>query len=479
MHRVDLQCNVLDVLNRWPRGYALGAMIAADGYARYSVLGIPVSVSHNLDDVFAVRSVVNADPGTEISDPCAGSQERNSTYKADTTHRVPFNKGWIVSFAYETGIGLSAAGMQHNFYRNGKHTGSKHGVYQHNSREIDSLPQVIAARIEGALVYDHRLRMWYVTGDWVEAELKLVLDACRQNTRCENSYVASEFVPLIAKEFYQESVTATLGYIYSGDIYQANITHPLCAEFQGCALTWFAARCGAASPRYACYIQCRDGIITSFSPELLLHYDAASRRLTTRPMKGTRPDIGGAYADLTRSEKDRAELAMIVDLLRNDLGRVCELGSVQVESARDIEAHDSLLQTTATITGTLGAHRSLRDAWESCFPGGSVTGAPKSRAMQIISELEYYPRGHYCGCAGYIADGGDAQLNITIRTGQLIAKDPLSTAHPHECPKGTAVVYGVGAGIVADSLPPEEWAETLAKAAPLYAKQGRQRSMIS
>jgi anthranilate/para-aminobenzoate synthase component I len=192
--------------------------------------------------------------------------------------------------------------------------------------------------------------------------------------------------------------------------------------------------------------------LASLSPELFLELGVADDRLVTCPMKGTRADEADV-SELRDSLKDRAELAMIVDLLRNDLGRVCDLGTVRVDTAHRVERHGApgagVLQSTATISGLPRIDRLLLDAVMGCFPCGSVTGAPKVRAMQIIEELELTPRGPYCGAAGFVSDSGAMRFNVAIRTALF---------------EQTEVSYSVGAGIVADSVPESEWFETLLKA---------------
>jgi anthranilate/para-aminobenzoate synthase component I len=169
-------------------------------------------------------------------------------------------------------------------------------------------------------------------------------------------------------------------------------------------------------------------------------------------MKGTRP-ANADPAELAAAEKDRAELAMIVDLMRNDLARVCELPTVRVEEARAVDAHaGSVLQATATVAGRLRTDRTLGDALRATFPPGSVTGAPKIRAMQIIDELETAPRHLYCGVAGWIGDDGACELSVTIRAAIVSGAGASRRVDVH-----------AGAGIVADSEPEAEWTETLLK----------------
>jgi len=185
--------------------------------------------------------------------------------------------------------------------------------------------------------------------------------------------------------------------------------------------------------------------------------------VVTRPIKGTRPRVGDEVIDglrrreLAGSEKDRAELTMIVDLLRNDLGRVCEFGSVRVVSAAELEVHPTVYHLVGTIEGQLRPEWDWADLLRASFPGGSITGAPKIRAMQIIDELEPTCRSVYCGSVGYIGLDGSVCLNIAIRTMIYEA--------------GRLHLFA-GGGIVADSDPADEYDETLAKAAGLLRALG-------
>jgi para-aminobenzoate synthetase component I len=205
------------------------------------------------------------------------------------------------------------------------------------------------------------------------------------------------------------------------------------------------------------YYASDDYALVCNSPELFLRVtpdrQTGGRQVVTRPIKGTRRRGPGMGAELRDSRKDQAELNMIVDLERNDLGRVCEIGSVKVTEPRTIEEHPTVYHGAATIEGTLRSDVGLVDLLRATFPGGSITGAPKIRAMQIIDELEPARRGPYCGAIGYLSCDGHMQFNIAIRT-MII--------------KGGQIHIPVGGGIVADSDPPAEYEETLVKAAALF-----------
>jgi para-aminobenzoate synthetase component 1 len=247
-------------------------------------------------------------------------------------------------------------------------------------------------------------------------------------------------------------------YIRAGDIYQVNLSQRLAApcEFSGWELF---QRLSAVSPApFSAFLDCGDFQIASSSPEQFLRLSGP--HVQTRPIKGTRPrdadptrDAQLAY-ELQTSPKELAELVMITDLLRNDLGKVCEFGSVQTPDLARLEKFAQVQHLVSTIEGRLRKDVTHFAAFASCFPGGSITGAPKIRAMEIIDELEPISRGPYTGALGYLGFNRESQLSITIRT--AICKDGL--AH-----------FNVGAGIVADSNPEAEYEETLAKAAGFLA----------
>ncbi len=272
-------------------------------------------------------------------------------------------------------------------------------------------------------------------------------------------------------------VARVLEYIRAGDVYQVNLAHELTGEFSGSARALFGELAARSRPWFGAYLESADErtrrAMLSLSPELFLDFDPATRRVLTRPMKGTRP--GGASAqELDASPKDRAELNMIVDLMRNDLGRVCNFGSVRVETARAIERHGGaagVIQATGSVSGTLRAELGVDDLLRATFPGGSVTGAPKIRAMQIIDELEPTARGPYCGSVGFVSDCGRAAFNIAIRT--ALVEEPQVAVRTTPGVFDRAVLrYSVGAGIVADSDPASEWQETMDKAGFLASMAG-------
>ncbi len=262
----------------------------------------------------------------------------------------------------------------------------------------------------------------------------------------------------LSRADFLSAVDRAQRYIRAGDIYQVNLSQRLTApcDFSGWELF---RRLGAVSPApFSAFLKFDDFQLASSSPELFLRLSGS--HIMTRPIKGTRPrgadptrDAQLAY-ELQTSAKELAELVMITDLLRNDLGKVCEFGSVQTPELARLEQFAQVQHLVSTVEGRLRTDVTHLAALAACFPGGSITGAPKFRAMEIIDELEPLTRGPYCGCHGYLGFNRESQLSITIRT--AICKDGL--AH-----------FNVGAGIVADSVPEAEYEETLAKAAGFLA----------
>lgn len=270
--------------------------------------------------------------------------------------------------------------------------------------------------------------------------------------------------PSWTRQQYREAARRCLDYIEAGDVYELNLTmqfdvRPAAARPTIHPVdTYRLLRRRNPSP-FAALLRCGDTSILSASPELFL--SRRGTRVVTRPMKGTRPRRAGfepeTAAELLASEKERAELTMIVDLMRNDLARVCEPGSVRVDEERIIELHPSVLQQVSTVSGELAPHTTNADLLRAAFPCGSITGAPKIRAMQIIREIEPMARGPYCGGVFIIEPGGDLTMNVAIRT--------LSMSQ-------SGIRFHGGGAIVADSEPSDELNEIRAKTEPLLRAIG-------
>jgi para-aminobenzoate synthetase / 4-amino-4-deoxychorismate lyase len=269
------------------------------------------------------------------------------------------------------------------------------------------------------------------------------------------AYERPTWRPQVSKGEYVTAITKIHQHIAAGDTYQVNYTFPLTSRFDGDAWSWFSDLQRAQPAGYCAYVDLGRHLILSLSPELF--FERRGDHLITRPMKGT--SRRGRWLDedveqmarLRASAKERAENLMIVDLLRNDLGKIAETGSVDVPELFAVERYPTVLQMTSTVTARCKPSVRLADIFRALFPCGSITGAPKLRTMQIIRELESRPRGIYTGTIGLIRPGGDCVFNVAIRT---LVLDRLT---------GEAT-FGVGGGITFDSTAEAEYEECALKA---------------
>ncbi len=246
-------------------------------------------------------------------------------------------------------------------------------------------------------------------------------------------------------------------YLKEGDCYQVNLTQRFSAKCEGDTWQAYQALREINAAPFSAYLNFPDVKILSSSPERFLKL--TGRHVETKPIKGTRPrksehiENDAQIANLLNSPKDRAENVMIVDLLRNDISKVCKNGSVQVPKLFEIESYSTVHHLVSTVTGELADNQHALDLLQHCFPGGSITGAPKIRAMEIIEELEPHRRGIYCGSIGYIGFNGNMDTNIAIRT--LVQSDDT-------------IRFWAGGGIVNDSVVEEEYQESFDKAAAMF-----------
>jgi len=264
--------------------------------------------------------------------------------------------------------------------------------------------------------------------------------------------ITSNFTP----DSYASAFASVQNYLKSGDCYQINLAQRFSAVASGDALGAYLTLRSLSPAPYSAFLNLPQVQILCASPERFLRVQ--NGRVETRPIKGTRPRGCNAQQDIRLAEelhnhpKDRAENLMIVDLLRNDLGKSCTPGSVRVPKLFEVESYANVHHLVSTVEGKLAEGRDALDVLRGCFPGGSVTGAPKLRAMQIIEQLEPHRRGIYCGAIGYVGFDGNMDSNIVIRT--LVYS-------------GDEVCCWAGGGIVADSEEKAEYQETLDKASAM------------
>lgn len=445
-------------------GVLLESVAADTAWARFSIYALEPT------RVLSVSDACGLDPLSELARVC------RPWIDTPSPEGIPFAGGWIGYLAYEAGRFVEPAAGFH--------------------RLPPTMPIAEWALFDVVLVHDAATNKWTIAGTETPETLGGSREALAGRLRRLESLVresdgaadlADRPSPRLAyrdgiapsddegwnytRQAYFEKIERALDYIRAGDIFQVNVTRR--CRLKTATPDWLIyERLREANPSaFAAYLPLRrsaassaaNGAILSSSPELLLQLQQG--RVITRPIKGTRPrgrtadSDAAAQAELAASEKDRAELNMIIDLERNDLGRVCEFGSVRVEHGGEIETLPTVFHRTATISGTLREGVDAIDLLRATFPGGSITGAPKVRAMQIIHELEPTPRGPYCGAIGWIGLNGDMMLNLPIRT--MIA---------HE----GCIDLQVGSGIVADSDTAEEYAELAAKAAGMMRAISRE-----
>ena len=280
---------------------------------------------------------------------------------------------------------------------------------------------------------------------------------------CPSLPTEGRFIANFTKDAYIKAIKRAKEYIAAGDIYQVNLSQRFTADLNIHPYDLYTRLRTRNPAPFAAYLNFNDVAIVSSSPERFLQFFADTRMVCTRPIKGTRPRGATPEEDaklaheLLKSEKDRAELIMIIDLERNDLGRVCEIGSVHVPELIVLEKYPTVYHLVSTVAGKLPKDMDRIDLLKATFPGGSITGAPKIRSMEIIDELEPTKRSVYTGAIGYLSFTGNMDLNIVIRT--FIVHD------------GKAY-FQVGGGIVADSDPEAEYQETLDKGRALFDALG-------
>jgi len=323
------------------------------------------------------------------------------------------------------------------------------------------LPQACFGWYDAALIYDHLNGVFFGVSIRGEENLNALLEKARQPLSADESFSVSGLRSNFDRSDFVDAVEEIRSHILNGEIYQANLAQRFEVDFSGSIWALYERLRETNPAPYSAYLKFGEENFLSSSPERFLM--SRNQMATTRPIKGTRPRGVDAMADLaferalSESKKDRAELLMIVDLERNDLGKVCEPGSIQVSDLFAVERYSRVIHQTANVSGRLEQGKDAFDCLEALFPGGSITGAPKIRSMEVIEELERHRRGIYTGSIGYVSSDGNADFNIAIRTMRQ-TKDKL--------------LFHVGSGIVWDSDPNIEYEETLHKAIALLEALG-------
>lgn len=368
----------------------------------------------------------------ESTEPFAILEKYRKLFFAPSVSDLPFTGGALGYFSYELGYQLETI----------KTAKKPSGL---------DLPEMMVGLYDWALLYDNQIKqlylvvhkhnqsdenlevLWNTRFDWI-------LQQSKDNEPVIAFHLKSKWQSNMNKKQYHNKFQKVQDYILSGDCYQVNLAQRFQASYQGDEYQAYQALYEENTPPFAAFIRLPQHTILSLSPERFIKLSNES--IETKPIKGTRPRyIDKVQDDMSRkallnSEKDRAENLMIVDLLRNDIGRVSEAGSVTVPKLFAIESFPAVHHLVSTVNGKLATSFSTEDLLRACFPGGSITGAPKIRAMEVIAELEPQRRQLYCGSIAYINSDGKMDSNISIRT--LICNNDN-------------IYCWAGGGIVADS----------------------------
>lgn len=395
--------------------------------------------------------IANAGRWTAVRDQIRSTLKNPPTRVMDLP---PFQGGWLGWFAYELGTA---------FDRIDRHPNAPHPV-----------PDIALGLYDWVIAWDHLVGDVWLISTGIDADgnanaqrARLRADAALERWHAEvralpartsspGATPASDF----SAAGYREAVEQVIEYVLAGDLFQANLAQRFSAPFDRSPLRLYGNLIRSTAAPMAAFVRRGETVVVSASPERFVRLDMPSRQVETRPIKGTRPRHSDPARDaelareLEASEKDRAENVMIVDLMRNDLSRVCVAGSVRTPALCQVESHPTVHHLVSTVTGELGAGRGALDLLAAVFPGGSITGAPKLRAMEIIKELEPIARGVYSGSIGWIGLDGAMDTSIAIRT--LTVADDIVTLH-------------AGGGITALSTPADEYQESLDKAQALVA----------
>ncbi len=326
-------------------------------------------------------------------------------------------------------------------------------------RDDLGLPPLALGRFDSWLEFDHTCRLVHVRGTGPAEHLARALRAATAAPPAHEA--ASEWRSSLPRPRYEHAVERAIDYIRAGDVFQVNLSQRLTAGWSGDPFALYASLRAASPAPFAALVRLAGADVISASPERFL--SRRGNRIETRPIKGTRPRGADAASDrrnalaLRSSAKDVAENVMIVDLARNDLGRIAEFGSVAVKELCALESHPGVHHLVSTVEARTRGDVSAAAVVRATFPPGSVTGAPKIRALEIIEELEPVRRGPYCGAIGWFGPGDELELSVAIRT--LVSADDALHLH-------------VGGAVTADSDPAGEWEETMHKAARLLEAAG-------
>jgi len=449
-HEIPYQTNSAELFAKiadWPWAVFLDSGQPTSQFGRYDIMAAKPFMRLVTNGQQTV--IADADgESSSSSDPFELLKKTLAPYQSTKTV-LPFEGGAIGYFSYD----LS---------RRVEHLPSV-------ALDAENMPQMMVGIYDWAVVVDHQSQRAYLVShckhsktahDW--PSLCALLDEPLKPTPQADFKINSALQSNMSQAQYNAAFNRIKQYIHEGDCYQVNLAQRFSAQASGDAWSAYLALRDISPAPFMNYLNLHDGKsslqVLSASPERFLQL--RGRHVETRPIKGTRPrsdnpdkDASNAN-DLQNSPKDHAENLMIVDLLRNDISKVCETGSVRADKLFAVESFANVHHLVSTVTGKLAGDKTAIDLLRACFPGGSITGAPKLRAMEIIEELEPNCRGLYCGAIGYIGFDGNMDTNIAIRT----------AVYSHD-----EIRFYAGGGVVADSELAKEFRETLDKASSMLA----------
>ena len=427
LHELPYQA---DPIPRLESVRALGAPVLLDSADRRNQLG-----RYSILCAGPLLQIIDDQPAAQVQQHLRAALQQLGPARWPGDLRLPFGAGLVGYLAYDYGRQLESLPCL-----------ARHDI---------ALPDLSFGLYDWSVVSDHQLqRCWLVCHPQVpSAREQALLRQLDSNAAPRQAFSLCEpFAAEQGKAQYAEAFARVQDYIHAGDCYQINLAQRFSSRYQGDPLSAYCALRERSPTPFSAYLEMAGGTLLSLSPERFI--EVQNGRVETRPIKGTRPRGSSPQQDqalaeeLQRCEKDRAENLMIVDLLRNDLGRSCEPGSIRVPELFSLESYPNVHHLVSSITGRLRSDSDTIDLLMRACPGGSITGAPKIRAMQIIEELEPVRRSLYCGSVGYLGCEGQMDFNIAIRS--LV------------CHEGSIYCWG-GGGVVADSELDAEYQETLTK----------------
>jgi len=442
----------------WPMLLESGRVEVRQSQAQTTV-DEEISLGARFDIVVAapVAKIIHRQPETEVhanqaitksqQDPFQVIQQWLAPHAVERVADIPFAGGALGYFAYDLGRSIETMPTL--------------------AAEDMPLPELLVGIYDWAIIVDHHLGISQLVSHarFTDQQALQVLhqQLLQPQTEPEAAFkVTGEMQPNMDQSAYARAFQKVKDYIRAGDCYQINLAQRFAIDVAGDACTAYDHFRQLSRAPFMAYLQAEDSAgkplaVLSMSPERFLQ--VIDRKVETRPIKGTRPRHQDAAADaqaaeeLAHSIKDRAENLMIVDLLRNDIGKVCEVGSVKVDALFKLQRFTNVHHLVSIVRGALAPGLHALDLLRGCFPGGSITGAPKLRAMEIIEELEPHRRGIYCGSIGYIGFDGSMDTNIAIRTAVIC---------------NGRMTFFAGGGVVADSDCAKEYQETFDKASQFF-----------